>query len=84
MTSPKLASPDIHVGNEMRNPLGWMLARTKRLADLLTSPGVLRGAIDLVEALDGWTDHHMVDEDSVEDDVIFARGLNYIVHRLTP
>lgn len=74
---------EVKVGRELRDPMGWMLARTKRLADLLLLPNILRGATDIVEGLDRWCEHNGVDEGSVLlGDAIFVKGLQYVEYPL--
>lgn len=75
--------PDVKVGRELSDPMGWLLARTKRLADLLALPNILRGAVDIVEGLDRWCECHQVEEGSVLlGDAIFVKGLQYVEYPL--
>lgn len=57
----------------------WMWDRTKRLANLLLEPNILRGAVDLVERMDFWCEHNEVPQERVGlGEAKFIRGLTYV------
>lgn len=73
----------ISVGREIRSEWGWLWARTKRLANLMLLPHVLRGAEDMVEGLDRWCDSNQVDRSRVRlGDAKFVKGLQYVEYPL--
>jgi hypothetical protein len=73
----------IAAGRSRYGEAGWMIDRTKRLADLIALPNILQAVEDLVEALDDYAASRGVEPRELHDDVIFAAGMNYVVHRIT-
>jgi hypothetical protein len=61
----------------------WLWNRTKRLADLLTEPRILAGAVQVVEHLDRFCDEHEIPESSVQlGEAKFIRGMTYVEYPL--
>jgi len=73
----------VTVGREVRHEFGWLWARTKRLADLLLLPNVLRGAQDIVDGMDRWCDANGIPRDQVRlGDAKFIKGVTYVEYPL--
>jgi hypothetical protein len=72
----------IQGGSVPGEAMGWMLNRTKRLADLLLLPNVLDAAERLVLKLEEYCRAHCLDERHLTiapDYPKFMRGLSYVV-----
>lgn len=74
----------ISVGSEMGHwPLGWLLRRHKRLADLLEEPAIMDATEDLVKALDAHAAVTRTSEADVDaEDAKLIKGMDYLVFTL--
>ena len=66
-------------GQDRFNQFGWLWRRTHRLALMLFEPRILAGAVQIVEGLDRYAEHHRIPKDQIRvGDAKLVRGLNYI------
>lgn len=73
---------DAQVTSEIRNPMGWVVGRTGRLAKLLELPEIQEIAKDVVSHLDNYCAVEEVDPDDLSGNVLRTRTLRYITVRL--
>lgn len=74
---------DVKLGREIRSDFGWLWTRTKRLANLLLEPNILRGAEEMVEAMDRYADANDIDQTKLTlGDAKFIKGMTYVEYPL--
>lgn len=73
---------DARVTEEIRNPMGWVVGRTTRLAKLLEVPEVMEAVQRVVEHLDSYCDVEEVTPDEIQGIVVPVRNLRYITVQL--
>lgn len=75
---------DVKLGREIRSDWGWLWTRTKRLANLLLEPNILRGAEQMVEAMDRYADANEIAQEKLAlGDAKFIKGMTYVEFPLT-
>lgn len=73
---------DARVTEEIRNPMGWVVGRTGRLAKLLELPEVQEIAQQVISHLDNFCDVEGIEPDELQGNVTRTRALRYITIRL--
>lgn len=73
---------DARVTAEIRNPMGWVVGRTERLAALLETPEIQEIAQRVVSHLDNFCAVEEIDPQDLQGQVIRTRALRYITIRL--
>ena len=80
--TPLAPQRDTRVTSEIRNPMGWVVGRTERLAKLLELPEVQEMVQRVVTHLDNYCAVEEVDPQDLQGTVIPTRALRYITIRL--
>lgn len=76
------AAPGVRVGNEMANPMGWLMRRTKDVEELLAVPEVMGLAQQLISHLDNFCAVRQVEPGDLAVNVLRTPTLRYITLRL--
>lgn len=73
---------ETRVTEEIRNPMGWIVGRTHRLAELTALPEVQEILQRVVSHLDNYCAVQDVDPNDLQGNVVPTRALRYITIRL--
>lgn len=80
--TPLAPQKETRVTSEIRNPMGWVVGRTARLARLLMLPEVQDIVQRVVSHLDNYCAVEEVDPQELQGNVLPTRALRYITIRL--
>jgi hypothetical protein len=80
--TPQAARSDARVTEEIRAPMGWLLGRTYRLAQLAWLPEVMEIIHRVIMHLDHFCALEECDPKKLESQVLPTRSLRYITVRL--
>lgn len=69
---------ETRVTSEIRNPMGWVVGRTQRLADLLELPEIQEIVQRVVTHLDSYCAIEEADPQELQSNVLRTRALRYI------
>lgn len=72
----------VSVTSEIRNPMGWIVGRTHRLAHLLEVPEIQEMVQGVVTHLDNYCQIEDIDPQDLSGNVLRTRALKYITIKL--